>query len=387
MIKKWMMALCILVVALLPAGCALEAVEDDAVRPAEETSQEEVPADPVLPEDEAEEPDTESTEIIGISDLLEEEVVEYTEYESGHFQPVISAINHYVIDPATGSNMTEQDYEYYKMMIDAILCRQESMYLVRDYDKLLYIWYLLEGSPYEFLVKKVHINNAHDTMSFEYAFDAEEHASIIEYVDREYMDIFSKCVSPEMSDLEKVLAIYRYFDYRIQYDYEWADALAASDEPYLFPDITIYEALTTSYGVCHTYSYLCEFAFLQLGIDSVELYGTATDDSFAHMWLLVKIGDEYYHLDPTWDDQGKTASLQYFGMTDDESYARGVYCSDMDIREDLSEIDCTDSRFCEFRNITSYTIPGDGKLYAHIDGEDEITVITLSDYEYQSGGL
>ncbi len=58
-----------------------------------------------------------------------------------------------------------------------------------------------------------------------------------------------------------------------------------------------------------------------LGIESYFVIGESKGES--HAWNLVKIEDQYYHIDPTWDDpvteDGKDIlRYNYFNLTDDE---------------------------------------------------------------------
>ena len=63
-------------------------------------------------------------------------------------------------------------------------------------------------------------------------------------------------------------------------------------------------ALVDRKGVCAGYALgmklLCDIS----GIDSCVVRGTAENagGSEAHAWIVVKIGGEWYHVDPTWDD-------------------------------------------------------------------------------------
>lgn len=63
-------------------------------------------------------------------------------------------------------------------------------------------------------------------------------------------------------------------------------------------------ALVDRNAVCAGYALgmklLCDIS----GIDSCVVRGTAESDvgAEAHAWLIVKIGGEWYHVDPTWDD-------------------------------------------------------------------------------------
>ena len=76
--------------------------------------------------------------------------------------------------------------------------------------------------------------------------------------------------------------------------------------------------MTTKTGICcelaKTYSYL----LLQLGVEAT----TVTGDK--HEWSLIKIGENYYHVDPTWVLEDWYA-LKYFLMTDEQRHDQGRF--------------------------------------------------------------
>lgn len=74
-------------------------------------------------------------------------------------------------------------------------------------------------------------------------------------------------------------------------------------------------------GMAKAFSYLCG----RVGIETLTVTGDA--DGIAHMWNMVKIGGEWYHIDPTYDNSyGKYVRYNYFCLDDDTIYSkRNVY--------------------------------------------------------------
>ena len=65
---------------------------------------------------------------------------------------------------------------------------------------------------------------------------------------------------------------------------------------------TVY-ALVTHEGVCESYARSMQLILNRLGIPCVPIHGLQTSGTpEAHMWNAVKIGDEWYAVDATWDD-------------------------------------------------------------------------------------
>ena len=103
-----------------------------------------------------------------------------------------------------------------------------------------------------------------------------------------------KCLSTvkdSMSDLEKALAIHDYIVMDCQYDYRnYLDSsMPDNDFSMLGP---IYEKT----AVCQGYALAFQYYMNVLGIPCETISGGN------HMWNLVEINGEWYHLDCTWDD-------------------------------------------------------------------------------------
>lgn len=78
-------------------------------------------------------------------------------------------------------------------------------------------------------------------------------------------------------------------------------------------------------GMAKAFSYLCG----KVGIETLTITGDA--DGVAHMWNMVKIGGEWYHIDPTYDNAesptyGRYVRYDYFCLDDDTIYSkRNIY--------------------------------------------------------------
>ena len=91
----------------------------------------------------------------------------------------------------------------------------------------------------------------------------------------------------------------------------------------------IYGALVNKRALCQgmakAFSYLCG----KVGIETLTVTGDA--DGIAHMWNMVKIGGEWYHIDPTYDNAesptyGRYVRYDYFCLDDDTIYSkRNIY--------------------------------------------------------------
>ncbi len=272
----------------------------------------------------------------------------------------IEKINPYVIKADVRAYMTESDIALYEKLLDGVFARATRVDLSGDYDANLRAFGALQGNPYYFFIEKLSFTSDHTAVNLTYAYSAEEQTEMRDYMDGEYRSILNSIITPDMNDLDKTLAVYQYFGKRISYDYEWLGALDMASDKFLFPEIEIYQALKTNKGVCHSYSYLCEFALQQLGIECMRLSGDVTGTDEGHMWLVVKLDGHFYHIDPTWDDNGDTEGLTFFGMTDAERIASGVDNYGMSYDGAYGEIVCDANTFSAFRGAVDFSfIQGD----------------------------
>lgn len=276
-------------------------------------------------------------------------------------EPAVTAINHYVIKSDIRACMSEETQALYCRVIDGIFARETRIPLSGDYDAALLIRYALKLSPYFFLLDSCDMTKDHRSLSVSYAYSQQEQADMVSYIDEEYLRMLNEAVTPDMSEMEKVLAVYHEFAQRIQYDYVWANENQGNWS--LIPDIGIYQALKSGYGACHTYTYLCQFALQQLGIECLPVSGKMADDpTQSHMWLLVRIDGKYYHCDPTWDSRGKSVSLTYFGMTDQERIESGVKGFENSYDKRYGEVLCDNKRFARLRNVWDYKLIGHNRI-------------------------
>ncbi len=95
------------------------------------------------------------------------------------------------------------------------------------------------------------------------------------------------------------------------------------DKEYVYS--SSYGCLINGVAACEGYSKAAKLLFDKVGIENTLISGTATasqESGGAHMWNVVKIDGNYYHLDITWDDPvttGKNLRLYtYFNVSDEE---------------------------------------------------------------------
>jgi len=101
-----------------------------------------------------------------------------------------------------------------------------------------------------------------------------------------------------------------------QYDVENFDNSTIPPESYC-----AYGALVLGKGVCEAYSEAMKLIMDKLGIECTIVTGESQDQN--HAWNIIKIDNEFYQLDVTWndpviDDGSNTIRYDYFNITDSE---------------------------------------------------------------------
>ncbi len=110
-------------------------------------------------------------------------------------------------------------------------------------------------------------------------------------------------VNSSMSDYEKELIIHDKLVTQMEYV---SGTLNSHDS---------YGALVNGQAVCEGYAEAFQYLLHRVGIQSFLVLGTGNGGG--HEWNAVRIDGKYYHVDPTWNDQGDIIYHAYFNMSDD----------------------------------------------------------------------
>ena len=128
-------------------------------------------------------------------------------------------------------------------------------------------------------------------------------------------EILSKTVNNSMTDYQKELAIHDYLVLNCKYDYENYKNNTLPDESY-----TLYGLLIKGTGVCQAYAEAAEVLLNSAGVECHMVTGTSKGEN--HAWNIVKLDNEYYMLDVTWDDpapdEAGVVDYSYFNLTDSQ---------------------------------------------------------------------
>lgn len=132
------------------------------------------------------------------------------------------------------------------------------------------------------LYKTIRVGNLYEA-DIEYRTTKEQEA----FIDSELSKIVNNLIDSKMSDVEKVQAVNEYLVKIYKYDDTYK-----SDN--------VYSALTTGTTICQGYAMTAYKMFKILGIECRIINGEKT--GISHAWNLVKLDNNWYHLDSTNND-------------------------------------------------------------------------------------
>ncbi len=167
--------------------------------------------------------------------------------------------------------------------------------------------------------------------SQEYIYTDEEIRGFDRQLEAGLQKFKSKYIRPGMTDYEKEKQIHDYLVSTIEYDHSIEDQTASRvDEAF-----NVLGALIKKKAVCHgiscAFKLLCDYCDLKSMVvvgDSIPSLGYC-----GHAWNMVKLNEETYHVDVTWDIKEKgdiSCNYDYFNMDGklmglDHTWDRSLY--------------------------------------------------------------
>lgn len=138
--------------------------------------------------------------------------------------------------------------------------------------------------------------------------------------------ISNNIINDDMSDYDKYKALHDYIILKMRYDMDEYNAINNNNE-FDYPRCPHYlsRVLCIGKGVCHDYAVgyasLCSY----FGLECYTVSGSADGIGGweGHLWNIVNVDGNYYHVDTTWDDPdtesySDTILYDYFLLSDDE---------------------------------------------------------------------
>lgn len=164
-------------------------------------------------------------------------------------------------------------------------------------------------------------------MTVDYWMSGEEYTAA-KKVYRDGIEAITDQIDPDWSTIEKLLFVHDYLAANYEYDLTYSN----------YDALSFFQQKT---GVCQAYTMAFMAVMNELGIENSYLESHDLD----HIWNLVKVGNNWYHIDVTWDDpitdRLGCARHTFFLLSDDASkvkhdnddgddwiFGNGVSCTD-----------------------------------------------------------
>lgn len=180
-------------------------------------------------------------------------------------------------------------------------------------DESLAVWkiFTLENPAYYWLSTSVYTSSTDLYLCIDkaYAAPAARHQATVDI--NVMISEARALVKDGMRDLEIALALHDFILDRV--DYAYIPGTAEPERAIWAHNIV--GASSIGGGVCETYAKTFHFLGTILGLDVLTVSGDAGEP---HAWNLLRIGNEWYGVDLTWDDTGEqTHAYTHFGMSAD----------------------------------------------------------------------
>ncbi len=167
------------------------------------------------------------------------------------------------------------------------------------------------GGKYSFDGRQTGERKEFNTLTLTYTMNAEQRVKAA----NEMETIVNKMLAdmPIGGDFEKELYLHDSLAKRCRYD----EQAATSNSPLTeYPlSFTAYGALVEGVAVCEGYSRAMQYLLLRADMEATVVTGYDAQKR-AHMWNVVRVDGEQYHLDVTWDDQNDKITHTYFNLSD-----------------------------------------------------------------------
>lgn len=112
----------------------------------------------------------------------------------------------------------------------------------------------------------------------------------------------------DLSEFDREVALFDAIAGRCVYDTK------AANDASLWKAYTIYGLFVDGTAVCEGYARAMQLLLRYADMEVQLVYGQA--GGVAHMWNLVRVDGDWYHLDPTWNDEESVVRYDYFNVTD-----------------------------------------------------------------------
>lgn len=189
-------------------------------------------------------------------------------------------------------------------------------------DDLCYLWY---QNPYIMGVdlNKTRYDYVTQSLILKYNLPKSTAQKYQEAVYQKSKQVVDKIIKPNMTDTEKVIAIYDYLEKNAKYNHEALDyaMTGATDVYQKYPNSwNTYGILCEEYGVCQSYAYAFDLLAHLSDVESVMVTGFMNNGG--HAWNAVKLNGKWYMIDTT--NNGATTGIPYWICNTSTDFIEGI---------------------------------------------------------------
>lgn len=152
----------------------------------------------------------------------------------------------------------------------------------------------------------------YDTLILQFTMSLEQRNTAIQQFEQVTKSILDDCPN-DQDEYGKELYLHDSLATRCTYDQD-AAVLTGDTESSAY---TAYGALVEGKAVCEGYAKAMQWLLKRANIKATVITGNSLKTGEPHMWNLVKINAEVYHLDPTWDDSDTYLQHTYLNLSSD----------------------------------------------------------------------
>lgn len=153
-------------------------------------------------------------------------------------------------------------------------------------------------------VKTVISETREITVFIDYFYTEEE----IKVINEKVNEIYEKELTSDMNEEDKIKVIHDYIINNTKYDVE-----RNNDGKSPYHSYTAYGPLLEGFGTCNGYTDAMALFLIKMGIPNFKVAMTPENNQNidGHVWNAVKLNNEWYHLDLTWDDPVSSDGKDY----------------------------------------------------------------------------
>lgn len=232
--------------------------------------------------------------------------------------------NTYFINDDYENLLGEEGIALYNRVISSMLKQDWVIELSDDEELNLLVCYAVYNSVYDLVTDVIDYDYDSKTLFLNYIHPLNTQNDILRNIDTKMNLIRDEIITDDMSDTDKVLAIYTYVvdNYAVLLTYPRDHILEDGRQIKVYIDYL----LEHKTGVCHTFSYFIDYLCQMEGIESYLITGYIGKTK--HMWNMIRLDDgNLYFFDATQailHGRALGNNTMYFGMTKQE-FTSGSY--------------------------------------------------------------